>query len=133
MNQPLRCLLLDLVEQSVSSFLDLAQALLERLDATSRQADVVGALEVGRALAPEQTGTAQLAELVERGARLVQRLVLLALARQSVQLAVDGAQIAHEPVQLLASVRELRTKRLFVEGCDRIHWITLSCEGSLSR
>jgi hypothetical protein len=75
---------------------------------------VFSALALGQAFAPEQSGCARLAELFQRAAHVVKQLVLVPLLGQALQLAVDGAQIPQEAVEPLATLSELRAKRLLV-------------------
>jgi len=78
----------------------------------------------GRPVAPEQRRAADLGELPERPARFSQQLVLPALGRQLLELAVDRAQIAHESVEPLLCLCELRAERLLVLGRFGVHGIT---------
>jgi hypothetical protein len=117
-------LLLDLFEQGLSAILDLAQLLLEDVDAAPHAADVILARATSRAVAPEELGSTELAELLQRTAHVVQQSMLLAFGRQAVQLAVDRAEIAHETVELLAGLCELREKRLLILACYGVHGIT---------
>jgi len=113
---------IDFAEQRVAPVLDLAEALLEGVDAAADEPQMVGALAL-RTLAPEQSGAAELTQLLEPAAHVLQQQVPLSLAGERVQLAVHGAQLLHQPIQLLASLGELCAQRVFVEGCDRFHWI----------
>ena len=115
--------LLDLLEHGLPPLLDLAQALLECVDAASHQAQVVAGLLAGGAPGPEQLGAAERPELLERAARVVQQAMLLLLAGQSVELGVDAAQLRREGLQPLAGDRVLSAERLFVQDGDRTHGI----------
>ena len=81
------------------------------------------ALAVGALLAPEQPGSAQRAELLQRSARGVQQRIARALARETLELVVDGAQIPRQGVQPLAGFREPRPERLFVLRAYDVHVI----------
>ena len=99
---------LDHLEDLLSAVLDLAQALLEEVHAAAHAADVILAGASDRAVAPEELGSADLIELLQRSAHVVQQAMLPPFGRQAFQLGVDRAQIAHETVELLAGLRELR-------------------------
>ena len=93
MNQLRPLLLLDLVEQRVPPFLDLAEPLLEA-SMRPRARRMWSARLARRPRARPRTGGRRRARRASRARRTPRAaLVLLALARQGVQLAVDGAQI----------------------------------------
>ena len=85
---------------------------------------VVAGFAVARLLTPEQLGSAQLTEFLQPPAHLVQQLVLESLGCQILQLGIDDAQLAHEPIQPLARLLELYTEYFFIFRSYFVHEIT---------
>jgi hypothetical protein len=112
---------LDLVEDLLPPGLDRVEALLEGIHAAAHHLEVRFARTAGGWPVPEQSGRAELAELFQPTAHRVQQPELLPLGGEARQLAVDGSQILHEPVQPLARLVEPRADRLFVLGSYVLH------------
>ena len=91
---------------------DPGQALLELRDARVDATDVSGRAACRRASLPEQRAAAELVELLERAADLLEEVVLPALGRDGLELAVDLAQLELQAVELLAHFGVLGEERL---------------------
>src|SRR5262249_47008839 len=114
-------LALDLLEDGLAPVLDLADLLLEALDEAADAAHVVLARRRGRALAPEEGGAADLPELLQRPAHVVQQAMLPAVRGEVLELAVDPGQVVHERVEPRAGLCELREEPLLILAGHGIH------------
>jgi hypothetical protein len=119
-------LAIDPIEEGLSRLLDLAEALLKFLYAPAYHSDMMLAVAVGGSIAPEELGSAELTQLLERATYVLQEIVLMALDRQFINLTVDDLQLAHEAIQPRLRLIQLRFERLFVVVGFGLHEILLA-------
>ena len=113
----------NLIDQRPAPVFDSADVLLEGSRTTARAADLVLAGSFA-AIAPEEAGSAGLAQLLERAAGIREQSMLLALPRQGRELRFGRAKVVHEAVELRAHLGKLRQERLAVLVCFGFHGAT---------
>ncbi len=102
----------NLVDDGLAAPLDLREALVEARDALPRALEVAGRAPRRHVVAPEQALRAELGELFEGTAGLLEHQVLLALKSQRFELARDRVQIALQTAELIERLVDLSLQRL---------------------
>ena len=117
---------LDLVEDRMATSFDLVEALLERVEATANEPNVIAAITPGSAPSPEEIGCAHVVEFIERGASILQQAVLATFRSQAIELEIYGPQIADEVIESLPRLPEFIPEHFVVMGvCYVVQGITL--------
>ena len=105
---------------------DLVEALLERVEATANEPNVVPAITPCGPPPPEEIGCAHVVEFIECGASNLQQAVLATFRFQAIELEIYGPQITDEVIESLSRLPEVLPERFVVVGvCYVVQWITL--------
>ena len=115
----LAVLLVHLLDELAPAPFDLADALVEFLDAGARAPHVLIARTGRCAAVPEELGAANGTQLVERITCRLKRLVLRPGGRQRLELRIDGTDAARKLVELRARLFEQRLQQLWSQGVPR--------------
>ena len=111
----------DLFDDGLPAVLDLDDAFMETCDAFARVIEMHRNPAWIVAVAPEQIRRAELGELLERAAALLEQRVLLALHRERVELVRDRVQVALPAGELLEGLVDVGLQRLRLLGYGCVH------------
>ena len=106
--------LVDLFAGALSARFQLAHAALEGGDTSAHPTQLILTGRDCLRSTPEQLRAPELAELAQGVADLVQQAVLVALARESLQLRIEYPQLADQGIDRLLRRAELRDERLLI-------------------
>ena len=104
----------DLIQDRLAPILDLVETLLERVDPTSNESDMVCAIATGGSAIPEEIGRTHVVEFIERAARLLHQAKLSALGLEAFEFLVHRLQIPDQLLESFSCLPEFLPEHVFV-------------------